>query len=143
LDASDDELRAALEAASLGPLLARLPEGLDTKVGARGYRLSGGERQRLAIARVLLQSPQVLVLDEATSALDAVSEAAVREALDRLAVGRTCLVIAHRLSTVMGADRIHVMEHGQVVESGTHSELISVGGTYAGLYRGQAPAPFG
>jgi ABC-type multidrug transport system fused ATPase/permease subunit len=136
LAASDDELRAALEAACLGPLLDRLPDGLQTRVGARGYRLSGGERQRLAIARVLLQSPQVLVLDEATSALDAVSEAMVRDALDRLTVGRTCLVIAHRLSTVMGADRIHVMEHGRVVETGTHAELLGVGGTYATLYRG-------
>jgi ABC-type multidrug transport system fused ATPase/permease subunit len=136
LDASDDEVRAALEAACLGPLLDRMPDGLQTKVGARGYRLSGGERQRMAIARVLLQSPQVLVLDEATSALDTVSETMVREALDRLATGRTCLVIAHRLSTVMSADRIHVMEHGRVVEAGTHAELLGVGGAYASLYRG-------
>jgi ABC-type multidrug transport system fused ATPase/permease subunit len=113
-----------------------MPDGLQTKVGARGYRLSGGERQRMAIARVLLQSPQVLVLDEATSALDTVSETMVREALDRLATGRTCLVIAHRLSTVMSADRIHVMEHGRVVEAGTHAELLGVGGAYASLYRG-------
>ncbi len=138
LDATDDELRAALDAASLSALLDRLPEGLATRVGARGYRLSGGERQRLAIARVLLQSPQVLVLDEATSALDTVSEAAVRSALDRLAIGRTCLVIAHRLSTVIDADRIHVMDHGRVVEDGTHRDLLADGGAYARLYRPSA-----
>lgn len=138
LDATDDELRAALDAASLSALLDRLPEGLATRVGARGYRLSGGERQRLAIARVLLQSPQVLVLDEATSALDTVSEAAVRSALDRLAIGRTCLVIAHRLSTVIDADRIHVMDHGRVVEDGTHRDLLADGGAYARLYQPSA-----
>ncbi|WP_248836646.1 ABC transporter ATP-binding protein [Frankia sp. AgKG'84/4] len=135
LDATDDELLAALDAAHLSDLLERLPEGLATRVGARGYRLSGGERQRLAIARVLLQSPRVLVLDEATSALDTVSEAAVRAALDRLAVGRTCLVIAHRLSTVIDADRIYVLDHGQVVEDGTHHDLLADDGAYARLYR--------
>ena len=140
LDATDDELRDALEAACLGPLFAKLPDGLDTRVGSRGYRLSGGERQRLAIARVLLQSPDVLVLDEATSALDSVSEAVVRQALDRLAVGRTCLVIAHRLSTVMDADRIYVMAAGQVVEQGTHTQLVTADGAYSALYRNQGPA---
>ncbi|MCM3882093.1 ABC transporter ATP-binding protein [Frankia sp. R82] len=135
LDATDDELRAALDAAYLSALVERLPEGLETRVGARGYRLSGGERQRLAIARVLLQSPQVLVLDEATSALDTVSEAAVRAALDRLAVGRTCLVIAHRLATVIDADRIYVLDRGRVVQHGTHHDLLAAGGAYARLYR--------
>ncbi|MBE3206235.1 ABC transporter ATP-binding protein [Frankia sp. CH37] len=134
LDATDDELREALDAAHLSALLDRLPEGLATRVGARGYRLSGGERQRLAIARVLLQAPRVLVLDEATSALDTVSEAAVRAALDRLAIGRTCLVIAHRLSTVRDADRIYVMDHGRVVEEGTHGGLLADGGAYSRLY---------
>ncbi|WP_035951270.1 ABC transporter ATP-binding protein [Parafrankia sp. EUN1f] len=134
LDATDDELREALDAAHLSALLDRLPDGLATRVGARGYRLSGGERQRLAIARVLLQAPRVLVLDEATSALDTVSEAAVRAALDRLAIGRTCLVIAHRLSTVRDADRIYVMDHGRVVEEGTHGGLLADGGAYSRLY---------
>ncbi|MCL9758201.1 ABC transporter ATP-binding protein [Frankia sp. AiPa1] len=135
LDATDDELLAALDAAHLSALLERLPDGLETRVGARGYRLSGGERQRLAIARVLLQSPRVLILDEATSALDTVSEAAVRAALDRLAVGRTCLVIAHRLSTVMHADQIYVLDRGRVVQHGTHHDLLADGGAYARLYR--------
>ncbi|MEX5632879.1 ABC transporter ATP-binding protein [Parafrankia sp. FMc2] len=134
LDATDDELREALDAAHLSALLDRLPEGLETRVGARGYRLSGGERQRLAIARVLLQSPQVLILDEATSALDSISEAVVRAALDRLSVGRTCLVIAHRLSTVIDADRIYVMDRGRIIENGTHNDLLADGGTYAQLY---------
>lgn len=135
LDATDDELLAALDAASLSALVERLPDGLETRVGARGYRLSGGERQRLAIARVLVQSPRVLVLDEATSALDTVSEAAVRAALDRLAVGRTCLVIAHRLSTVIDADRIYVLDRGRVAQHGTHHDLLAAGGPYAKLYR--------
>jgi ABC-type multidrug transport system fused ATPase/permease subunit len=140
LDATDDELWAALDSANLLDLVESLPDGLATVVGARGYRLSGGERQRLAIARVLLQSPSVLILDEATSALDTISEAMVRSALDRLSVGRTCLVIAHRLSTVIDANQIFVLDAGQVIEQGTHAELVGASGAYSRLYAGQVPA---
>ena len=114
-----------------------LPDGLDTVVGDRGYRLSGGERQRLAIARLLLKAPPIVVLDEATAHLDSESEAAVQRALDAALEGRTSLVIAHRLSTVRNADQILVVDDGRIVQSGTHAELLAEGGLYADLYRTQ------
>jgi ATP-binding cassette, subfamily B, bacterial len=137
LDATDDEVRAAVHAAGLTPLVEKLPNGMATTVGARGYQLSGGERQRMALARVLLADPPVLVLDEATSQLDAETERVVQESLARLAAGRTQIVIAHRLSTIVDASVIHVMDHGRVVERGTHAELLEHGGTYAELYSRQ------
>ena len=136
-DASDGELRTAAELANIGALIDGLPQGYDTPVGERGYRLSGGEKQRIAIARVILRDPQILILDEATSHLDAHSEALIQDALERVMEGRTSLVIAHRLSTILSADRILVMESGSLVEWGTHSELLAAGGLYASLYRTQ------
>jgi len=136
-DASDDEIWAALAAAQIAGLVHQLPDGLDTVVGDRGYRLSGGERQRLAIARLLLKAPPIVVLDEATAHLDSESEAAVQRALDAALAGRTSLVIAHRLSTVRDADRILVLDDGRVVQSGTHAQLLTEGGLYADLYRTQ------
>ncbi len=140
-DATDADLEAALRAARIWDLVERLPHGVGTVVGDRGYRLSGGERQRLAIARLLLKAPDVVVLDEATAHLDSESEAAVQAALDAALAGRTSLVIAHRLSTVREADLIVVLDDGRVVEQGTHPELLAAGGLYAELYRTQfAPA---
>lgn len=136
-EASPDELRAAAEAANLGELIDGLPLGFDTVVGERGYRLSGGEKQRVALARVILKDPAILILDEATSHLDARSEALIQEALERVMRGRTSLVIAHRLSTVLAADRIFVIDEGRVVDSGSHAELLGRGGLYAVLYRTQ------
>ncbi len=135
--ASEDELWSALAAAQIDRLVRSLPEGLDTVVGDRGYRLSGGERQRLAIARLLLKAPRIVVLDEATAHLDSESEAAVQRALDTALEGRTSLVIAHRLSTVRDADRILVLDQGRIVQQGTHTELLAEGGLYAHLYRTQ------
>ncbi|MFC5289380.1 ABC transporter ATP-binding protein [Actinokineospora guangxiensis] len=136
-EASDDELWDALGRARLADLVASLPDGLDTVVGERGYRLSGGERQRLTIARLLLARPRVVILDEATAHLDNTSEAAVQAALTEALDGRTALVIAHRLSTVRAADQILVVEAGELVERGTHEDLLARGGRYAELYRTQ------
>ncbi len=136
-DASMDELEAACDAANISHFIHELPDGYDTLVGERGYRLSGGEKQRVAIARVVLKDPRILVLDEATSHLDSTSEELIQEALTRVMRGRTSIVIAHRLSTVLAADVILVMDRGVIVERGTHGELARSGGLYAQLYESQ------
>jgi len=136
-EATDDELWAALRTARLAPLIESLPDGLDTVVGERGYRFSGGERQRLTIARLLLARPRVVILDEATAHLDSTSEAEVQAALADALVGRTSIVIAHRLSTVREADLILVIEAGRVIERGTHADLLAAGGRYTELYQTQ------
>jgi ATP-binding cassette, subfamily B, bacterial len=132
-DAADEQIEQVARAAQIHDLITRLPDGYDTMVGSRGYRFSGGEKQRIAIARTLLRDPRVLVLDEATSALDTETERAVQRAFDALARGRTTITIAHRLSTVRGADQIAVLDHGRVIESGTHQSLLAGNGRYARL----------
>jgi ATP-binding cassette subfamily B protein len=135
--APEAEMRAALANAQILKLVDSLPNGLDTMLGERGYRLSGGERQRIAIARLLLKAPPVVVLDEATAHLDSESEQAIQAAFKTALAGRTSLVIAHRLSTVQNAHQILVLDQGRVVERGRHEELLNTGGLYAQLYRTQ------
>jgi ATP-binding cassette subfamily B protein len=136
-EATDAELEAACRAANIHEFITSLPEKYETLVGERGYRLSGGEKQRVAIARVILKDPRVLILDEATSHLDSQSEALIQQAMELVMRGRTSLVIAHRLSTVIGAHVILVIEAGRVVEQGTHADLLARGGPYARLYETQ------
>jgi len=146
-EATEEELWTALDRAQIGHLVRELPDGLDTVVGERGYRFSGGEKQRIAIARLLLKAPSIVILDEATAHLDSESEAAVQRALAAALSGRTALVIAHRLSTVRDADQILVLDHGRIVERGTHDQLVAAGGLYGELYRTQfavadSPRPY-
>ncbi|HYC06904.1 MAG TPA: ATP-binding cassette domain-containing protein, partial [Candidatus Binatia bacterium] len=136
-DATQEELERATRAAAIHDRIVELPEGYDTIVGERGYKLSGGEKQRVAIARVLLKDPRILILDEATSALDTVSERLIQAALEGLMEGRTTVAIAHRLSTILRADQILVYERGRIVERGTHAQLLDRGGLYARLYEEQ------
>jgi len=132
-EASDAEVKAAAQAAFADEFISALPQAYDTFLGERGVRISGGQRQRIAIARAMLKNPPLLLLDEATSALDAESERMVQAALESAMRGRTTLVIAHRLATVIKADHIVVLDHGRLVEQGTHAELVAYGGVYAGL----------
>jgi ATP-binding cassette subfamily B protein len=137
LDATQAEIEEAARAANIHDFIMGLPLQYQTIVGERGYRLSGGEKQRLALGRVILKNPRILVLDEATSSLDSQSEALIQEALGRVMVGRTNIVIAHRLSTILAADLILVLDYGRIVERGTHGELLAKGGLYANLYETQ------
>ena len=137
MEASDEDIQTAAAAANAHDFVMEFPDGYDTLVGERGVRLSGGQKQRIAIARALLKDPAILVLDEATSALDAESEHLVQEALERLMEGRTTLIIAHRLSTVQGADRVAVLDAGTVVEQGSHEALVAKNGLYRRLVERQ------
>jgi ATP-binding cassette subfamily B protein len=135
--ATQGEIEAATKAANIHQFIMDLPEGYETIVGERGYRLSGGEKQRIALARVILKDPRILVLDEATSHLDSESEALIQEALKHVMAGRTNIVIAHRLSTILAADQILVIDRGRIVERGTHEELLAMRGVYSQLYETQ------
>ena len=137
LDATQMELEAACRVANIHDFIQGLPDGYDTIVGERGYRLSGGEKQRIALARVILKNPRILVLDEATSSLDSESEALIQDALGKVLAQRTSIVIAHRLSTILAADLILVLDRGRIVESGNHASLLAQGGLYAHLYQTQ------
>jgi ATP-binding cassette subfamily B protein len=137
LGASDEDIMEAARRARLETVIARLPDGLDTMVGERGVKLSGGQKQRVAIARIFLKNPPILVLDEATSALDTATELAIQRSLAELAVGRTSLIIAHRLATIQHADRIVVVDETGIVEQGPHTELLALNGAYATLHRAQ------
>ena len=139
-DASDAEVEEAARLAQIDGFIKQMPKGYDTEVGERGLKLSGGEKQRVAIARTILKGPPILILDEATSALDSYTEMEIQGALDRVSSGRTTLVIAHRLSTVIGADEIIVLDRGLIVERGTHQSLLARGGLYAGMWNRQRQA---
>jgi len=136
-EASDDEILEAAERAQLGLFISSLPDGLDTRVGERGLKLSGGEKQRVGVARAILRNPPILILDEATSSLDSGTEEEVQSALKEAARGRTTIAVAHRLSTVAGADLILVLDKGRIVERGRHADLINSEGIYAALWRRQ------
>jgi ATP-binding cassette subfamily B protein len=140
-DATEQQITEALQAAQIYPLVSSLPKGLDTLVGERGYRFSGGEKQRLAIARLLLKAPNIVILDEATAHLDSESEAAIQRALEIALAGRTSIVIAHRLSTILKADQILVVQDGRIVQSGRHAELLERHSLYADLYQRQFAQP--
>jgi ATP-binding cassette subfamily B protein len=135
--ATDRELQAAARLAAIHDRIRELPEGYDTTVGERGYKLSGGEKQRIALARVLLKDPRILILDEATSALDTLNERLIQTAIERAMKGRTTIAIAHRLSTILRADLILVLDRGRIIERGSHRQLLELGGAYARLYREQ------
>ena len=136
-DATQEEIEAACKIANIHDMIAGLEKGYDTEVGNRGLKLSGGEKQRISLARVVLKDPKILILDEATSALDSISENAIQDALDKVMEGRTSIVIAHRLSTILSADKILVVDGGVVAESGSHEELLALGGIYKELYETQ------
>ena len=136
-EATDAEVKEAARLAQIAPFIDSVPSGYQAQVGERGLKLSGGEKQRVAIARTILKAPPILLLDEATSALDSFTEGEIQDALDRVAKGRTTLVIAHRLSTVVNADEILVLDHGQIVERGAHSALLARNGVYAAMWNRQ------